>query len=479
MAQRALCIHGHFYQPPREDPLSGEIPNETGASPFANWNEKIHETCYRPNAELGNYERISFDFGPTLTSWMEQEKQPILNQIVQQDRENVARYGVGNAMAHPYHHIILPLANRRDKVTQVKWGMADFERLYGRKPEGMWLPETAVDRESLEVLAENGIRFTILAPWQAAQDGVDIRKPYRVRLPENREMIVFFYHQAISTGVSFNPHTTENADAFIHYQVMPNFSAPVEDELILVASDGELYGHHQSSRELFLAYLTQSAAANAGVEVTFPARWLKDHPVREWIEIRDHTSWSCFHNLDRWRRSCGCTPLAEWKAPLRQALVDLAADMDDLYAQTAGEWVRDVWELRDRYIQVLQRRQSAEALIGSLAKRTVPAEALNRLHMLLQSQFERQRMFTSCGWFFADFDRVEPKYNIAYTAWACWLIRQATGVDLSYKAANLFQQVQSRAPGLSASGVFYYHWHRIEEKEERGELEAVYSLSAD
>jgi alpha-amylase/alpha-mannosidase (GH57 family) len=200
MDNMSFCVHGHFYQPPREDPLTGEIPIEPGSAPYRNWNERINAQCYRPNAQLGNFERISFNIGPTLMQWMAKHDPETANLIVHQERKNLERFGFGNALAQPYNHTILPLASLEDKITQVRWGIADFEFRFGHKPEGMWLPETAVDHESLQVLVDNGIQFTILAPWQADTDHLDTSQPYRVNLVSGKDIIVFFYNQDLSTG---------------------------------------------------------------------------------------------------------------------------------------------------------------------------------------------------------------------------------------------------------------------------------------
>ena len=209
MSLRAISIHGHFYQPPREDPISGLIPKEMGAAPYGNWNERIHAECYLPNTLLGNFEKISFNIGPTLFSWMKTYDPSATRSIVAQDAANIRQNGVGNAIAQAYHHTILPLATREDKITQVEWGIADFEYQFGHRPIGMWLPETAVDLETLNILAEHGIEFTILAPWQAESDHLDVTEPYRVALSAGKSINVFFYHQGLSTAVSFNPQSDD------------------------------------------------------------------------------------------------------------------------------------------------------------------------------------------------------------------------------------------------------------------------------
>ncbi len=458
MSFQAFCIHGHFYQPPREDPLTGIIPVEPGAAPYRNWNERIFAECYRPNAEQGNFERISFNIGPTLFNWMVQYDPATCQKIVDQDRANFQRCGAGNAMAQAYNHSILPLASRRDKITQVRWGIADFVHRFGREPKGMWLPETAVDHESLEVMADCGIQFTILAPWQAAEPIKDPGSPKLVPLKSGRSITVFFYNQDLSTRVSFDPGATINADDFVIRSLMPKYSSGISDsddpQLVLVASDGELYGHHQPFREKFLAYLLDGALTGRGLTLTFPELWMKQYPARQAIQIRDNTSWSCHHGVARWSKTCGCTAHGRWKAPLRRSLNLLAKQLDDLYEKGVRPYTSEPWELRNQYIHVMLGEQKIDDLVGTFSGRRLADEDLWRIQMLLQAQRERQRMFTSCGWFFEDFDRIEPKNNVAYAAQAVWLTRQATGVDLSARALALFSLVKSPRTGLQADQIF-------------------------
>jgi alpha-amylase/alpha-mannosidase (GH57 family) len=462
MTYKAFCIHGHFYQPPREDPLTGEIPVEPGAVPYHNWNERIHDQCYRPNALLGNFERISFNIGPTLMNWIAEKDARTLDQIIEQDRWNLERNGVGNAMAQSYNHTILPLANRVDKVTQVRWGLADFRNRFGHEPDGMWLPETGVDLETLSVLAENGIAFTILAPWQADVDHVDTSQPYRVELPGGKQIVVFFYEQDLSTRISFDPGATVNADDFINQFLTSKFSnnGKGEPQLVMVASDGELYGHHQPFRDKFLAYLMGGALANNPIQVTYPGLWLKQYPVTRTIKIREASSWSCHHGVTRWKGACGCTPHGEWKAPLRYALNSLAKLLDEQYFLAAGRLVADPWELRHDYIQVVLGELSTEELIRAHAGYLPGEEQLLQIKLLLTAQFERQRMFTSCGWFFDDFDRIEPRNNVSYAAQAVWLTYRATGVDYSEHAADWLAEVKSWRTNTRADTVFIQYLQR-------------------
>lgn len=436
MSVHALSIHGHFYQPPREDPISGLIPQEYGAKPYRNWNERIHAECYRPNAQLGNFENISFNIGPTLFSWMRSYDPSASRLIVAQDQANVQLHGVGNAMAQAYNHTILPLATREDKVTQVEWGIADFVHHFGHKPLGMWLPETAVDMETLHILAEHDIEYTILAPWQAETDRLDVTEPYRVALSAGKSITVFFYHQGLSAGVSFNPWITINADEFVRNVVLPTFSLEKEQrgdpQLVLIASDGELYGHHQQHRDRFLAHLVNGASTNAGLVKTYPALWLKKYPPRHWISIREGTSWSCHHGVERWKGDCGCTPGdGRWKGYLRQALNRLAYQLDKIYSDNMEAYRIDPWKLRHAYIQVMLAQVSIEDLIFQHTGRKLEHEQVAKIRLLLEAQRERQRMFTSCGWYFDDFSRIEPKNNVAYAAQAIRLTSRATGINLS------------------------------------------------
>jgi hypothetical protein len=465
MTTRGICIHGHFYQPPREDPFTGVVPNEVGAAPYRNWNERIHAECYRANAALGNFERISFNVGPTLFEWMARYDPATCRRIVEQDRANLQQFGVGNAMAQSYNHLIMPLASAADKHTQIAWGIADFQHRFGRRPQGMWLPETAVDIETLAIMAELGIEFTILAPWQAESSTLDPTEPYRVALPEGRSITVFFYHQGLSGRVSFDPATTANADAFALHDLPSQYRHEKllrgEPHLLLVATDGELYGHHQPFRDLFLAHLLKTAGPQSEIVPTFPARWLREHPPRRTVGIRERTSWSCHHGVARWMDECGCAPSgSRWKAQLRIALDRLAAAIDERYVAALRPLVADPWALRDRYIHVMLGELSAAELIGAAAGRRLPHKEVRRIHTLLEAQRERQRMFTSCGWFFDDFDRIEPKNNVAYAAQAVRLTHLATGANLAPAALEQLASVVSHRSGLRADQVFAQHLRR-------------------
>ncbi len=456
MKRQAFCVHGHFYQPPRENPFTGQIPQEAGAAPFKNWNEKILDQCYRPNALEGNFGRISFDIGPTLAAWMEKAHPDVLEMIVQQERAVYAEYGIGNGMAQSYNHTILPLSTREDKVTQVKWGIADFVSRFGHEPQGMWAPETAIDNETLEVFAECGITYTILAPWQVkTKTDFDVSKPYWVELPGDKRIVVFFYGSGVSSKVSFDPHATMNADGFVNNELLPFFPENSRRErYYLIASDGELYGHHQPLRDKFLEWLTTGALEHINLENIFPALWLKQYPPEKSIKIRDNTSWSCHHGVKRWASECECAEHGEWKAPLRRAFNRIAEIVDTEMQTALDPYGWDLLAFRNEYASVLTQQDTPAALLERLLQKKVAPEEETKLIKLMSSQYERQRMFTSCGWFFGDFDRLEAQNDILYAARAVDLLEQATEKSYRQQVSKYLSKAESWNSGLKASTVF-------------------------
>jgi alpha-amylase/alpha-mannosidase (GH57 family) len=432
-----LCLYGHFYQPPREDPFSGILPIEPGATPYANFNEKITAECYRPNAEAGNFAAISYDLGPTLAAWLEQAHPDVHRLIIDADKQHVARYGVGNALAQAYNHTILPLATTRDKRTQIAWGLSDFRHRYGREAHGMWLAETAVDLETLDLLAQYGLTYTVLAPWQAAT-AIDPTEPYILPLFDGRSITVFFYNAPLSGGVSFDWNTTSNADLFAA-SYLPNHlirekQEAGEDQLILIATDGELYGHHKPWRDKFLSHLIQHGAPDFGFEVCTLERYLLAHPAKREVQLRVPSAWSCGHGVARWHSGCECTEGdSSWKGALRSALEHLAQRGDQLFEQYAGETLIDPWAARDDYLPLRNGWETAESFWARHGKgQHAPEDALlaRRTLMLLEAQYYQQYSFTSCGFFFEDLDRLEPRNDIAFARRAISLIWQALGVDL-------------------------------------------------
>jgi len=447
-----ICIHGHFYQPPREDPFSNYIPDETGAEPFRNWNERILFECYQPNAKARNFEKLSFNVGPTLFNWLADFDPEVSDMIIEQEQENYHRFGVGNGMAQGYNHLIMPLATLEDKITQVRWGIEDFYYRFGHKPDGLWLPETAVDLETLCVLSDFGIKFTILAPWQVIPEEAS-RGPFLIDLSNGREpFIVFTYDQELSTQVSFNPSATVNGDLFLDNLLHTRPDNP--NELVLIASDGELYGHHQPFRDYFLSYLMDGAGARRNIEWTYPAKWLQEHEVTTKARLVENSSWSCMHGVDRWKQACGCTPNATWKAALRDALDHTAEILDTLYIQTLSPIFPEPWELRHLYIEVLWGKRTLQDLCYQLSGRMLSQMELNVVQDLLSAQYERQRMFTSCGFFHDEFYRLEPQNNIAYAAKAVYLTERATGAELRSVVTELLKQVQSEKTSLRGDTVF-------------------------
>ncbi len=465
----SYIIHTHFYQPPREDPLTGQIPVERGAYPYLNWNEKIYTECYQPNGDQGNFTKVSFNIGPTLFSWLDSQHPETYQKIIEADRLNVKKHGAGNAMAQSYNHTILPLASRRDKVTQVAWGIADYVHRFQRKPQGMWLPETAMDLETLEVLADFGIEFTILAPWQADDPAVDPSEPYLVSLGGKRNIAVFFYHQELSTRISFDPWSTLNADQFAEFYLRPGFNQKKlqnrEPQMLMLASDGELYGHHQPLRNYFLERLVDGAVKSLNMRSTYPAQWLKEQPARQSIRLRENTSWSCHHGLGRWLGECACTPDdGAWKVRLRRAFLQLAGALDGLYLEVTQPYFQDPWSLRDKYIHVILGEMSLDELIFSQAGQRLKTDVGLCVHQMLEAQRERQRMFTSCGWFFDTFDRIEPQNVVAYAAQAVLLAHQATGVDLTSALLEDLNLVVSEDTRRSAGQIFSHHLARARQK---------------
>jgi hypothetical protein len=446
------CIHGHFYQPPREDPISNYIPDEIGAEPFNNWNERILAECYAPNTLAGNFSRISFNVGPTLFRWMEFAHPEIYQSIIAQERSNFAEFRVGNGMAQGYNHIILPLATRLDKITQIRWGIKDFECRFGHTPGGLWLPETAVDTETLCVMSDQGLKFTILAPWQVRHLH-DSAGPFLINLPGDRPpFIVFPYDRDVSTHISFMPKATSDGDAFL-YSLTHNDQHRSEG-LRLFASDGELYGHHQHFRDYFLTYITEQGRDKYGIQWTWPEKWLLDNQVTATAELNDATSWSCHHGIERWRGQCGCSPHAEWTKPMRYALDCLADWIDSVYIDELGFSMTDPWELRHRYVDVMNRQLSLSSLVGQITDKAVDDNKLGKIDLLLRAQYERQRMYTSCGFYFEEFHRIEPQNSIAYAANAAWLTTKATGRVVDAEIMELFKLVRSNKTGLRADTVF-------------------------
>lgn len=457
MNDEYLCVHGHFYQPPRENPFTEKLPREPEAAPYHDYNEKVTAECYQPNAERGNFARMSFDLGPTLAAWMEARAPATLRAIQAAEREHVRAYGATNALMLPYSHTILPLAGEHEQRIQVAWGVADYTYRFGHAPEGAWLPEAAVDLNSLRVLADAGIAYTILAPWQA--DGpIDSGRPYWVELGAGRRIAAFFYHASLSGGVSFDASLTTNADRFARETLASvrttETSERGQPRLTLIASDGELYGHHQPWRDQFLSQLLQVSAPSIGWRVTTLGVYLREHPPATAVIIRPRTAWSCPHSLARWSTGCPCTEGdSSWKGALRTAFDGLAARLDALYEQHAGRFLPDPWVALAGYLGVRLGRENLSVFLRRVGA-TATAPAVRSARRWLELQYYRQLMLTSCGYFFEDLDRIEPRNNIAYAARAISLLPSPWRRTLEAEFVTAIGQARSWRTGRTGADIY-------------------------
>jgi alpha-amylase/alpha-mannosidase (GH57 family) len=488
---RCICIHGHFYQPPRENPWLEDVELQDSAYPYHDWNARITAECYGPNAAsrildnegwirqiLNNYTKISFNFGPTLLSWLEKNSPDVYRAVIEADRESSRNFsGHGSALAQAYNHMIMPLANRRDKYTQVLWGIRDFERRFGRRPEGMWLPETAVDLETLDIMAEQGIRFTILAPTQARRvrkigsdtwhdtgpRGLDTTMPYLVRLCESgRTISVFFYNLDISRAVAFEK-LLSNGEHFAN-RLLGAFNSERQDaQLVNIATDGETYGHHHRHGDMALAFALDYIETNKLARITNYAEFLEQHPPTLEVEINENTSWSCAHGVERWRSNCGCNTglrpgwSQAWRAPLRNALNWLRNSLTAPFEEKARTYLRDPWAARDDYIAVILDR-SPESLHRFLARnacRELTREEEITVFKLLEMQRHAMLMFTSCGWFFDELSGIETVQVLQYAGRVIQLARDTLALDLEPHFLEMLAQAKSNLAGLRDGANIY------------------------
>ncbi|MEQ1856880.1 MAG: alpha-amylase/4-alpha-glucanotransferase domain-containing protein [Longimicrobiales bacterium] len=436
MSRRSVVIHGHFYQPPREDPWTGRVPLQKSAAPHHDWNARVHDECYRAVVAarmLDDRGRIigvvnalawmSWDAGPTLLEWMAREEPATYRAFLEADRLARARTGHGGALATPYHHVILPLASRREKRTEVRWGMADFRRRFGREPEGMWLPEAAVDTETLEVLAEEGIRFTVLGPGQV-RSSPRAGRPGRIALPKGRSVSVFVYDGPLSHDVAFGAVLHDSSrwlERLVHAHGHP--------ELVAAATDGETFGHHHRWGEMALAATLAAAARHPGLRVDNFGSFLERHPAVEAVELVEPSSWSCAHGVERWRSACGCKiepgrpTQQEWRSVLRDALEELATALHESFEHEGNALFADPWAALDAYGAVQGAGPDVvAAFVRAEGKRALDAREITRAIELLDMQRDVLRMRTSCAWFFDDVARLEPLQNLLYAAHALDLV---------------------------------------------------------
>jgi len=483
---RFVCVHGHFYQPPRENAWLEEIEVQDSAAPFHDWNERVTAECYAPNAAarildaqdriidiVNNYASISFDAGPTLLAWMEKASPEVYKAILEADKESRARFrGHGSAMAQAYSHLIMPLAGSRDKRTQVIWGMADFEARFGRKPEGMWLPETAVDLESLDIMAEQGILFTVLSPYQARRvrevgggewrdvsgGRIDPRTPYLCRLPSGRRIAVFFYDGAISHDVAFGD-LLQNGEGFAK-RLLSAFSGGgaaagrERPELVHIATDGETYGHHHRFGDMALAYALNYLGAKKLAEVTVYGDYLERFPPACEVEIIERTSWSCGHGIERWRSDCGDNSgmhpgwNQKWRTPLRGAMGWLASKAAAVYETGMAEFAADPWRVRDEYIRLILDRAPAAvgAFVAEHAGRELGAAEKTRFLKLLEIERQAMLVFTSDGWFFDDISNIETVQVVQHASRLMQLVRDVDGADLEPEYLRMLGRAVSNVP---------------------------------
>lgn len=490
--ERYLCIHGHFYQPPRENPCLETIELQDSAYPYHDWNERISAECYAPNTAsrlldqegrildiVNNYSKISFNFGPTLLNWLKNNDPETYRKIQEADRESQKRFsGHGSALAQPYNHMILPLANRRDKETQILWGIRDFEYHFARKPEGMWLPETAVDVETLEILADQGIRFTLLAPHQAGRirqigdkawkqvpgGRIDPTSAYDCRLPSGKKIVLLFYDAPISRGVAFEG-LLSNGEAFAQ-RLLNAFSQDpgrTWPQLVHIATDGETYGHHHRFGDMALAYALHFIESNKLAKITNYGEYLEKHPPTQEVEILERTSWSCAHGIERWRSNCGCNSGGHpgwnqaWRGPLRESLDWLRDSLLPLYEEEGKKIFPDPWTARHAYIQLLQERspENLQRVLTAQAGRDLNDTETTQALKLLEIQRHAMLMYTSCGWFFDELSGIETVQVIQYAGRAIQLAQEVFGKDLEAPFLERLEKAQSNIPGHKNGRTIY------------------------
>ena len=476
-----VCIHCHFYQPPRENPWLEAVESQESASPYHDWNERITAECYLPNGAsrildgqrriekiVNNYARISFNFGPTLLSWMEECSPYTYERILRADRESRQIFsGHGSALAQAYNHIILPLANRRDKQTQILWGIRDFQQRFGRDPEGMWLPETAVDVETLEILSSLGIKFTILAPQQAGRlrvnpyaawtnlygQGIDPRRAYVQHLPSGNDIGLFFYDGAVSQAVAFDKLLYDGAN--FARRIVGSFDrAAGPAQLLHIATDGETYGHHHIHGDMALAYALDYIEQNQLGRLTNYGEYFAKHPPTYEVEILERTSWSCMHGVARWESNCGCNSMSHggwnqhWRGPLRNALDWLRDELAVPYETAAKAFLRDPWAARDEYITVMIHRslENVRAFLTDHASRELTADEEVEVLRLLEMQRHLMLMYTSCGWFFDEATGPETVQILQYAGRAVQLSEGMCGSGREHDFLKRLEAVRSNIP---------------------------------
>jgi alpha-amylase/alpha-mannosidase (GH57 family) len=484
-----ICIHGHFYQPPRENAWLEVIEVQDSAHPYHDWNERITAECYAPNTAsrilngkavikniINNYSRISFNYGPTLLSWMEVNDPATYKAILDADRESAKLFdGHGSAMAQVYNHIIMPLANDRDKETQIIWGIGDFEKRFERKPEGIWLAETAVDVPTLELLVKHDIRFTVLAPRQAkairrlggatwenvTTETVNTRRPYKCLLPSGKSIVLFFYDGDIAQGVAFNGLLNDGRK--FANRLLDSFeSGDDEPQLVHIATDGETYGHHHKHGDMALAFCLDLIGHKDESILTNYAQFLAKYPPVYEAQIHENSSWSCVHGVERWRSDCGCNSgkpnfHQRWRKPLRDTLDWLRDELSLIYEAEGSRILKDPWAARNDYIEVILNRND-ETILKFLKKHCLVEVEQNRVFRLMEVQRNALLMYTSCGWFFDEISGIETVQILQYACRAIQLVTQIVNVDLEKEFLLRLEQTPGNLPNMSTGADVYQRY---------------------
>jgi alpha-amylase/alpha-mannosidase (GH57 family) len=486
-----ICVHGHFYQPPRENPWLEDVELQDSAYPYHDWNARITEECYRQNAAsrilgsdkkiidiVNNYANISFNFGPTLLYWLQSHAPDVYEKVLEADQKSRQRFsGHGGAIAQAYNHMILPLSNDRDKHTQVLWGIRDFEQRFERRPEGMWLPETAVDTPTLEVLAEYGITFTILSPRQAkrvrgvggrrwrnvSENDVDTTVPYICNLPSGKQIVLFFYHGPTANDIAYGS-LLQSGKNFAD-KLLDSFPKNADGaRLTHVATDGESFGHHHRFGDMALAYCLHHLEVNHLAQITIYGEYLEKFPPGNEAEIWENTSWSCSHGVERWKNNCGCCSepslrgQQQWRAPLREALDWLRDRLAGIYEQRMSEYSADPWGVRNGYIAVINDRNpdNVGKFIAATTGRQLEGQDRTTFLKLLEMQRNAMLMYTSCGWFFDKVTGIETVQVIKYATRAIQLCRDVQREDLEPEFKERLERIPTNNHEL-ANGKEVYH----------------------
>lgn len=492
-----ICIHGHFYQPPRENPWTGEIEKQPSAAPFHDWNERIYSECYKTNADaeiiddsgeivirINNYEFLNFNFGPTLLTWIKNKHPETYAKIIQADKNSIAEHnGHGNAIAMCYNHMIMPLASLNDKITQVKWGLADFKHHFGRTSEGIWLPETACNMETVEVLISEGVKYIILDTSQAAfyrtsgeNDWIDVNdntidpsRPYKCysELNKDKYINIFFYNGPVSKAVAFDDvlESSQNLLNKINSAANNNNEYPLP-QLISVATDGETFGHHKKHAERTLAFFLKVLAPQNDLKIVNFGEYLADNNPQYEVKLKpgdngEGSSWSCVHGVKRWKEDCGCGGgggwIQQWRKPLRESMDWLRDQMIIIYENLGSLLFNDVWKARNEYIDIMLINNSAEIdkfFLNNAVKPLSENEKSLALKLLEMQRFS-MLMYTSCGWFFSEISGLETVKILEYASRAMEIVKELTGLNLEDEFKLKLSVAQSNIPKyINGKGVY-------------------------